>query len=210
MDIASDFLYGINYNLETMKKIKSRCLWVPSNNRLYEKYHNEEWGNPIFDDQKMFEFVILESAQAGLSWAIILNKRQGYKKAFASFNVAKVAKFTDRDIERLMKNPAIIRNRAKIAAAVNNARIFLAIKKEFGSFSKYIWSFSKNRQIIHKIKTLKDYPKTIPEAETLAKDLKKRGFKFFGPIVAYAHLQAVGIVNDHMLHCFRRASCLLK
>ncbi|MDP1706572.1 MAG: DNA-3-methyladenine glycosylase I [bacterium] len=193
-----------------MEKIKSRCLWVPPNNRLYEKYHDEEWGQPIFDDKKMFEFIVLESAQAGLSWAIILNKRNGYKKAFANFNVAKVAKFTNKDIERLVTNPAIIRNRAKINAAINNAKIFLLIKKEFGSFSKYIWSFSKNRQIIHKIRTLGDYPKTISEAEKLAEDLKKRGFKFFGPIVAYAHLQAVGIINDHMANCFRRGPCLLK
>ncbi len=189
---------------------KKRCAWVPVGNKIYGQYHDEEWGRPVFNDRKMFEFVILESAQAGLSWAIILNKRSGYKKAFADFNPVKVAKFTNREVDRLLKNPAIVRNRAKIAAAVNNAKIFLAIKKEFGSFSKYIWSFSKNKQITHKIKSLKDYPKTIPEAEILAKDLKSRGFKFFGPTVAYAHLQAVGIVNDHMVGCFRRAACLLK
>lgn len=197
-----------------MEKIESRCLWVPPNNDLYKKYHDKEWGCPTFNDRKMFEFIVLESAQAGLSWAIILNKRNGYKKAFANFDAAKVAKFTAKDIERLVKSASrrttIIRNRAKIVAAVNNARVFLSIKKEFGSFSRYIWSFSKNQQIVHKIKTLRDYPKTIPEAEALAGDLKRRGFKFFGPIVAYAHLQAVGIVNDHMLGCFRRGSCLLK
>lgn len=193
-----------------MEKIKSRCLWVPLNNKPYQEYHDEEWGCPIFNDRKMFEFIVLESAQAGLSWAIILNKRNGYKKAFANFDAVKIAKFTSKDIERLVKNPAIIRNRAKIVAAINNARIFLSIKKEFGSFSKYIWSFSKNQQIVHEIKTLRDYPKTIPEAEALAEDLKRRGFKFFGPVVAYAHLQAVGIINDHMSSCFRRVACLLK
>jgi len=187
-----------------------RCLWVPPNNKAYEKYHDHEWGKPVFNDRKMFEFIILESAQAGLSWAIILKKREGYRKAFAGFDPEKVARFTEKRIDALVRNPEIIRNRAKIAAAIRNAKVFLAIKKEFGSFSKYIWSFSKNRQIIHNIKNLKNYPKTIIEAEALAKDLKKRGFGFFGPTVAYAHLQAVGIVNDHMAGCFRRKACLLK
>lgn len=158
----------------------------------------------------MFEFIVLESAQAGLSWAIILNKRAGYKKAFANFDPEKVARFTTKDIVRLVSDSGIVRNRAKIVAAINNAKIFLEIRKEFGSFSKYIWSFSRNKQIVHKIKTLKDYPKTTSEAENLAKDLKRRGFKFFGPTVAYAHLQAVGVINDHMIGCFRRSACLLK
>lgn len=181
---------------------RRRCEWVQNNNVLYEKYHDQEWGRPVRNDRKIFEFIILESAQAGLSWALILKKRAGYKKAFKNFDAQKVARMTATDIKKLLQNKDIIRNRAKIEAAINNAKIFLKIQKEFGSFSKYMWAFVKNKTIKHKIKKLGDYPKTIKEAETLAHDLKKRGFKFFGPVVCYAHMQAVGMANDHMAGCF--------
>ena len=181
---------------------KTRCGWSTSDS-LYIKYHDTEWGRPVHDDKKIFEFIILESAQAGLSWAVILKKRAGYKKVFKNFNPKLVAKFTAADIRRLLNNPEIIRNRAKIEAAVNNAKVFLQIQKEFGSFSRYMWSFTKNKIIRHRIKTLKDYPKYIPEAERLALDLKARGFRFFGPTVTYAHMQAVGMIDDHMVECWR-------
>lgn len=183
------------------KQIK-RCPWV-SQNSLYEKYHDEEWGVPVYNDQKIFEFLVLESAQAGLSWLTILKKRENYREAFANFNPQKVAKFTNRDFNRLMKNAGIIRNKLKIKAAINNAKLFLEIQKEFGSFSAYMWSFVNNKIIYHKIKKTTDYPVKIQEAEDWAKDLKKRGFKFLGPTIVYAHMQAVGMVNDHSTNCFR-------
>ena len=167
-----------------MKKL-IRCAWVPAGDRLYEKYHDEEWGVPVRDDQKIFEFIVLESAQAGLSWATVLKKRENYRRAFAGFDPAQVAKFGDKDLARLMGDAGIIRNRAKIEAAIGNARVFIKIQKEFSSFSDYMWRFT--------------------QAEVWAKDLKQRGFRFFGPTTAYAHMQAVGMVNDHELGCFRRA-----
>lgn len=190
----------------------SRCAWVPAGNTLYEKYHDEEWGRPVHDDQTIFEFLILESAQAGLSWAIILKKRKNYRAGFANFDAKKVAKFGAREIAKLMKGDPkdptknIVRNRAKIEAAISNARIFLDIQREFGSFSKYMWSFVGGQPITSKkpIKKLSSYPKFTPEAESFATDLKRRGFRFFGPTVAYAHMQAVGMVNDHMAGCFLR------
>lgn len=184
------------------KQIK-RCPWV-SQDPLYEKYHDTEWGVPVHEDRKIFEFLILESAQAGLSWLTVLRKRENYRRAFANFNPQKVAKFGTRDFQRLMQDAGIIRNRLKILAAINNARCFLEVQKEFGSFSAYMWGFVKNKTIKHKIKTAKDYPTTIKEAEIWAKDLKIRGFKFLGPTVIYAHMQAVGMVNDHSVDCFRR------
>jgi DNA-3-methyladenine glycosylase I len=170
---------------------------------MYEVYHDTEWGVPVYDDQKLFEFIVLESAQAGLSWAIILKKREGYRKAFAKFNPKKVAKFGAREVARLMQNSDIVRNRLKIEATIANAKAFLEIQKEFGSFAVYMWGFVGNKPIVHAMSSLKEYPKYIPEAEVFAKDLKKRGFRFFGPTVAYAHMQAVGMVNDHMKQCFR-------
>ena len=167
-----------------MKKL-IRCAWVPAGDRLYEKYHDEEWGVPVRDDQKIFEFIVLESAQAGLSWATVLKKRENYRRAFAGFDPAQVAKFGDKDLARLMGDAGIIRNRAKIEAAIGNARVFIKIQKEFSSFSDYMWRFT--------------------QAEVWAKDLKQRGFRFFGPTTAYAHMQAIGMVNDHELGCFRRA-----
>ena len=166
--------------------------------------HDREWGVPTHDDKKLFEFLVLESAQAGLSWRTILYKRENYRKAFANFDVKKVAHFTSRDVARLLKNEGIVRNRLKIAAAINNAKKFLEIQKEFGTFAKYSWQFVDNKPIRHNIKTLKDYPVTIREAELFAKDLKRRGFKFLGPKIVYAHMQATGMVNDHMSRCFRR------
>ncbi len=185
------------------KELKTRCAWVPEGNEMYEVYHDTEWGVPVYDDQKLFEFIVLESAQAGLSWAIILKKREGYRKAFAKFNPKKVAKFGAREVARLMQNSDIVRNRLKIEATIANAKAFLEIQKEFGSFAVYMWGFVGNKPIVHAMSSLKEYPKYIPEAEVFAKDLKKRGFRFFGPTVAYAHMQAVGMVNDHMKQCFR-------
>lgn len=185
--------------------IKKRCPWVPKNNPLYEEYHDTEWGMPVYKDKKLFEFLVLESAQAGLSWETILKKRKGYKKLFANFDPKKVAQFTKRDVTRLLnlETSEIIRNRAKIEAAINNAKIFLEIKKEFGTFSKYQWGFVGNKPIISKLRKIKDYRALTPESDTMAKDMKKRGFKFLGPTTLYAHMQAVGMVNDHTINCFR-------
>jgi DNA-3-methyladenine glycosylase I len=180
-----------------------RCQWAQGDS-LMEAYHDTEWGVPTHDDAKLFEFLVLESAQAGLSWKTILHRRENYRQAFADFNSQKVAAFTDKEVEQLLNNSGIIRNKAKILAAINNAACFLQIQKEFGSFANYSWQFVNNTPILHSIKQLNDYPQTIAEAEIFAKDLKKRGFKFLGPITIYAHMQATGMVNDHMQHCFRR------
>jgi DNA-3-methyladenine glycosylase I len=171
------------------------------------KYHDEEWGVPVHDDRKLFEFLVLESAQAGLSWKTILNKRENYREAFAGFNPRRVAKFGAREVTKLLNNAGIIRNRAKIEAAINNAKRFLEIQREFGSFARYQWGFVRNKPIVHRLKTLKDYKPTIPESDAWAKDMKKRGFKFLGSTTLYAHMQAVGMVNDHLLDCFRQQAC---
>ncbi|RJQ28839.1 DNA-3-methyladenine glycosylase I [Candidatus Parcubacteria bacterium] len=186
-----------------MKNRKNRCAWVPEGNELYITYHDEEWGVPVFNDRKMFEFLVLESAQAGLSWITVLRKREAYRKAFANFNPVRVARFGQKDIGKLLQNEGIIRNRMKIEAAVNNAKQFLNIQKEFGSFYLYMWEFVNNKQIDGRRKTIKDIPAVSKEAELLAKDMKQRGFKFFGPTICYAHMQAVGMVNDHTINCFR-------
>ncbi len=183
-------------------KEKVRCEWARNSFPAYEQYHDEEWGVPVYDDHVHFEFLILESAQAGLSWSTVLKKREGYRQAFAGFDVRKVADFTDEKIEELVQNPAIIRNRQKIAAAVNNARRFLEVQQEFGSFSDYIWSFVENKTITGNWKTMQDVPATTPESDALSKDLKKRGFKFVGSTIMYAHMQATGLVNDHTTDCF--------
>jgi len=180
-----------------------RCPWVPARNKLYQDYHDKEWGVPVHDDKIHFEFLILEGAQAGLSWETILKRRTGYRKAFANFNAKKVAKFNKRDINQLLKNKGIIRNRLKVKSAVNNAKNFLKVQKEFGSFDKYIWQFVNNKTIVSKLKKLSDYQTTSKEAEALSRDLKKRGFKFVGPTIIYAHMQATGLVNDHTINCFR-------
>ena len=182
---------------------KIRCAWVPAGDSLYAAYHDTEWGVPVFKDQKIFEFLVLESAQAGLSWITVLRKRENYRKAFAGFDPIKVARFSSKDVAQLLTNPGIIRNRLKIEAAINNAQRFLAVQKEFGAFSKYIWGFVNGSPIRNKWKRLSDLPATTKEAEALSQDLKQRGFKFLGATVLYAHMQATGLVNDHTVDCFR-------
>lgn len=181
-----------------------RCPWLDQTKPDYVEYHDKEWGVPVYDDTKMFEFLVLESAQAGLSWYTILKRREGYRKAFANFNANKVAKFDQEQVEQLMANPAIIRNRAKINAAINNAQVFLAIQQEFGSFSDYLWSYVDHKPVVNELNTMSDYPATTELSDRISKDLKQRGFKFFGPTICYAHLQACGIINDHIVDCFRR------
>jgi DNA-3-methyladenine glycosylase I len=168
------------------------------------KYHDEEWGVPVHDDKKLFEFIVLESAQAGLSWRTILHRREGYGKAFARFDFNKIAKFTDKDFKRLMNDGGIIRNRLKILATINNAQKFIEVRKEFGTFDKYIWSFVNNKPIINNFKTLKDLPAKTELSDKISTDLKKRGFKFMGSTIVYAHMQATGMVNDHINECFRK------
>lgn len=184
-------------------KPKIRCGWNTFEDELYRTYHDDEWGVPVYDDNKIFEFLVLESAQAGLSWITVLRKRENYRKAFAGFDPVKVSQFKPRDIEKLLTNPGIIRNRLKVVAAVNNAVRFLEVQKEFGTFAAYIWGFVGGKPIINRRKTVKDLPAVTKESQELAIDLKKRGFKFLGPTVVYAHMQATGMVNDHTLDCFR-------
>ncbi|MDF2156317.1 DNA-3-methyladenine glycosylase I [Algoriphagus sp. CAU 1675] len=181
---------------------QTRCPWCLSFEE-YVKYHDEEWGVPVYDDRVHFEFLVLESAQAGLSWATILKKREGYKKAFADFDYRVVADFPESYVEELLQEPGIIRNKLKIKAAINNAQRFQEVQKEFGSFSDYIWGFVGGKPIQNKLQSIKDAPATSPESDRLAKDLKKRGFKFLGSTTIYAHMQAAGLVNDHLVDCFR-------
>ncbi|PTS92579.1 DNA-3-methyladenine glycosylase I [Pedobacter sp. HMWF019] len=181
-----------------------RCGWCGTD-PLYQKYHDEEWGKPVYDDQVLFEFLILEGAQAGLSWITILRRREGYREAFAGFDVAKVAAFNETDAERLMQDEGIIRNRLKVNAAITNARLFMGIQKEFGSFSNYIWGFLPNRKpILNEVKSLSDVPARTEISDAISKDMKKRGFKFFGTTICYAHMQATGMVNDHLADCISR------
>lgn len=182
---------------------KIRCGWCDKDD-LYRKYHDEEWGRPVYDDETIFEFLILESFQAGLSWYTILSKRENFRKAFDHFDYKKVAVYSDRKIEELMNNPGIIRNRLKILATVTNAQKFMEIQSEFGSFSQYIWGFIDGKPIDSKPKSLSDIPATTEISDTISKDLKKRGFKFMGSTVVYAHMQATGMVNDHIEECFIR------
>ncbi|MCL2737553.1 MAG: DNA-3-methyladenine glycosylase I [Alphaproteobacteria bacterium] len=182
-------------------KNPKRCGWCEGD-ALYTKYHDKEWGRLVTCDKTMFEFLTLEAAQAGLSWITVLRKRENYRKAFAGFDVKKVAKFAEADVERLLKNEGIIRNRLKIAAAISNAKLFIEIQKEFGSFCNYIKQFLPNgRPVVNKPKTLADIPASSPLSDAIAKDMKKRGFKFFGTTICYAHLQATGYVNDHLADC---------
>lgn len=183
-------------------KEKVRCSWCLKTEN-YMKYHDEEWGLPVHDDQKHFEFLVLEGAQAGLSWLTILNKREGYRKAFADFDPAKVARFTEAKCEKLLLDPGIVRNRLKVYGAVNNAKRFLEVQKEFGSFDKYIWSFVNGKPIVNKWNSLGQLAPTTKESDALSKDLIKRGFKFVGSTVIYSHMQACGLVNDHLTSCFR-------
>jgi len=183
---------------------KCRCPWLDDTKPDYVEYHDTEWGVPVFDDQKMFECLVLESAQAGLSWYTILKKREGYREAFANFDVNKVAQYSEKDVEALIQNPAIVRNRLKIEATVNNAKRFIEIQQEFGSFCKYIWGFLDFKPIVNTIEALEDYVATSEISDKLAKDMKKRGFKFLGSTTLYSHLQATGLINDHSTICFRR------
>jgi DNA-3-methyladenine glycosylase I len=181
-----------------------RCGWCGTDPQ-YIKYHDEEWGKPVYDDKTLFEFLILEGAQAGLSWITILRRREGYKTAFADFDVQKVAAFTEADEERLMNDAGIIRNRLKVRAAINNAQLFIAIQKEFGSFSDYIWGFIPDRKPIVNTRTcLGDVPARTEISDAISKDMKKRGFKFFGTTICYAHMQATGMVNDHIEGCISK------
>lgn len=184
------------------KKQKERCAWCLKFDQ-YIQYHDEEWGVPVHDDQTHFEFLILEGAQAGLSWGTILKKREGYREAFANFDPQKVARFTDARLENILLDPGIIRNRLKVYAAVNNAKRFLGIQKEFESFDKYIWGFVNHKPIVNKWKSLAEVPATTKESDALSKDLIRRGFKFVGSTVIYAHMQACGLVNDHLVSCWR-------
>jgi len=186
---------------------RKRCEWALAGNDDYVAYHDKEWGVPVCDDQKQFEFLVLESAQAGLSWSTVLNRRNGYRRAFAEFDVEKVARFTPQRIEKLLGDTGIIRNRMKVEAAVNNAQRFLEIQSEYVSFCKYIWGFVDGRPIQNRWRNQADLPATSPVSDALAKDMKKRGFKFVGSTIMYAHLQATGLINDHVQGCFRHAEC---
>ena len=190
-----------------MTKPVTRCKWAEGVSLEYIEYHDREWGVPVYDDKVQFEFLILEGAQAGLSWSTILNKREGYRKAFADFDVHKVARFTAKRIERLLADPGIVRNRLKVQSAVTNARAFLAVQEEFGSFCDYIWGFVDGKPVQNRFKKDSDIPATSPVSDALSKDLKKRGFKFVGSTIVYAHMQATGLVNDHVTGCFRYKPC---
>ena len=180
----------------------NRCDWA-GNDPLYQKYHDEEWGIPVYDDAKLFEFLILETFQAGLSWITILRKRENFRKTFDHFDYQKVAKYDSKKESELLQNAGIIRNKLKIKAAISNAQCFLKIQEKFGSFSTYLWNFVDGKPILNHRKTMKEVPATTPLSDKISKDLKKRGFKFVGSTIVYAHLQACGIVNDHLTTCFR-------
>lgn len=186
------------------KKEPTRCPWVGSN-PLMQRYHDEEWGVPLHDDDKLFEFMILDAFQAGLSWNTIINKRKNFEKAFHAFDARKISRYTEKDFARLMQDAGIIRNRLKIRAAIQNAKCFLLVQKEFGSFDKYIWQFVQHNPIQNRIRSLKDYQAKTKESDAMSKDLLKRGFKFVGSTICYAFMQAAGMVNDHSLDCFRHA-----
>lgn len=183
--------------------VKRRCGWVGEGNPLMLEYHDREWGVPVHDDGKHFEFLVLEGAQAGLNWSIILNKREGYRRAFSAFDPSKVARYTEKRIQKLMLDPGIIRNRQKIEAAVRNARAVLAIQEEFGTFDAYAWRFVGGRPKVNRWRATKQIPATSTESDAFSKDLKQRGFGFVGSTIIYAHMQAVGMVNDHLVGCFR-------
>lgn len=187
----------MNDNSETY-----RCPWCLKFDQ-YIEYHDKEWGVPVHDDRVHFEFLILEGAQAGLSWSMILKKREGYRKLFADFDPIKVARFTEKKLEKILVDPSIVRNRLKVYATVNNAKRYVEVQKEFGSFDNYIWSFVNHKPIVNKWKTLGQVPATTKESDALSKDLIKRGFKFVGSTVIYAHMQACGLVNDHLVGCWR-------
>jgi DNA-3-methyladenine glycosylase I len=180
----------------------TRCAWVGTD-PLYVSYHDEEWGVPVHDDRLLFEFLVLEGAQAGLSWLTILRKREGYRRAFAGFDPAVVAGFGDADVERLLADQGIVRNRLKVGSAIDNARAFLRVQEEFGSFDAYVWRFTGGETLQNEWRTMSEIPAKTAEAERMSADLKKRGFRFVGPTICYAHMQATGMVNDHTVDCFR-------
>jgi DNA-3-methyladenine glycosylase I len=184
-----------------------RCRWAEGVGPGYIEYHDNEWGVPVHDDKVQFEFLLLEGAQAGLSWSTILNKRAGYRKLFADFDVQQVARFTPKRIEKILQDPAIVRNRLKVHSAVTNAQAFLEVQQQFGSFSDYIWGFVDGKAVQNRFKRDSDIPATSKESDALSKDLKKRGFKFVGSTIMYAHMQATGLVNDHVTTCFRYGHC---
>jgi len=189
--------------------LRPRCEWSYGGmSEAYIRYHDEEWGVPAYDDRRQFEFLILEGAQAGLSWSTILNKRESYREAFADFDVKQVARFDKRKVERLMQFPGIVRNRLKIESAISNAKAVLKLQDEVGGLSQHLWSFVGGKPIVNKWTTMKQVPATSAESDALSKDLKKRGFKFVGSTIIYAHMQATGMVNDHTVACFRRAECM--
>lgn len=182
---------------------KKRCAWVNMKNEIYIKYHDKEWGVPVHDDNKLFELLILEGAQAGLSWETILNKRENYRKAFDEFDVRKVSKYTEKKEKELLQNEGIIRNRLKIKSAIQNAKVFLKIQKKFESFDKYIWNFVEGKQIKYKFKYINKIPTKTELSDKISKDLKKQGMNFVGSTIIYAYMQAIGLVNDHEINCFR-------
>ena len=187
--------------MDSKGKSETRCSWAKG--ELYEQYHDREWGVPSHDDRHLFEMLILEGAQAGLSWSTILNKRENYRRAFDGFDARKMARYDAKKIRKLLADPGIVRNRLKVHAAVTNAKAFLAVQKEFGSFDRYIWQFVGGRPIHNRRKSLKEIPARTPESDAMSKDLLKRGFKFVGSTICYAYMQAVGMVNDHVVDCFR-------
>lgn len=184
--------------------MENRCNWAQKN-ELMAKYHDEEWGRPLHDDQKLFEFLILEGMQAGLSWQTILNKREAFREAFDNFNPEIVADYDDDKVNELMNNAGIIRNKAKILACINNAKRFIEVESEYGSFDQYIWKFVDYKPVINQFRELKELPAKTTLSDTISADLKKRGFKFIGSTIIYAHMQATGMVNDHLVHCFCHA-----
>ena len=184
------------------RETKRRCDWATSD-PLSIRYHDKEWGVPLHDDRRLFEFLILEGAQAGLSWITILRKRDEYRKAFANFDPRKVAKFGDPQITKLLHNPGIVRNRLKIAAAIDNAKAFLAVQQEFGTFDRFVWSFTNGKVVQNRWRRLAELPAQTPKSQALSRELKRRGFRFVGPTICYAFMQAVGMINDHLIGCFR-------
>ncbi len=184
---------------------KIRCHWA-GNDSLYQKYHDEEWGNPVYEDGKLFEFLLLETFQAGLSWITILRKRENFRQAFDNFDYHKISQYGEAKMDELLANSGIIRNRLKIQAAVSNAQAFQKVQQEFGSFSNYFWGFTNHQPIINHFATFTELPATTPLSDTISRDMKKRGFKFVGSTVIYAHMQACGMVNDHITTCWRRHS----
>ena len=190
-----------------MTKKITRCVWAGEVSLLYIDYHDKEWGVPVWDDKTQFEFLILEGAQAGLSWSTVLNKREGYRKNFADFDVDKVARFTKKKIEKILQDPSVIRNKQKVNSAVTNAKAFLEVQEEYDGFCNYIWQFVDGKAKQNKFRKDSEIPATSKESDTMSKDLKQRGFKFVGSTIMYAHMQATGMVNDHVISCFRYKRC---